>query len=318
MKKTKHISIIFTLLLCIFFSSCSSNNISSSVSETTAQKATEKESTQKDTIFKQMKKWADDYTTTKKIDCEYDSNTKTLFVMGNGQMNKKAKNLWMTGSVNKELFLEVENLIICKGLTSISDNAFNDGIYGDEYIGKNGFRKLKNVFISDTVKSIGKMAFYNCASLENVNIPDSVEKLGESAFELCSKLNNVTIPKSVKKIPERLFCSCDKMENVTIENGVEIIGEDAFYFTSLKSINIPNSVTTIESGAFLFTDIYKLKIPASVTKIGKTALGYGADLKADYDMIGYYENKDFTVKGYRNTTAEKYANENNFKFIALD
>ncbi|MCH5298923.1 MAG: leucine-rich repeat domain-containing protein [Ruminococcus sp.] len=304
MKKARYISIVFTLLLCIAFSSCACNNAN--------------DVSQSNTTFQKVIKEADKYTTSKEIDCEYDSNTKTLFVMGNGPMSKNAKKLWMTGSVNKELLLKVENLIICKGLTSICDNAFDDGIYGDEYIGKNGFRKLKNVFISDTVKSIGERAFYNCAGLENVVIPDSVEKLGESAFELCSKLNNVTIPENVKEIPERLFCSCDKMENVTIGNSVEIIGEDAFYLTSLKSINIPDSVTTIESGAFFFTDIYKIKIPASVIKIGENALGYGADLKTDYEAMGNYENKNFTIEGYKGTAAEKYAKDNEFKFVALD
>ena len=64
-------------------------------------------------------------------------------------------------------------------------------------------------------------------------------------------------------------------------------------------------------GAFLFTPFHSVKIPESVTKIDKKAFGYNADADTNYKI------SDFEIKGYKDTVAEKYAKDNNFKFVAM-
>ncbi len=55
-----------------------------------------------------------------------------------------------------------------------------------KYKGKGG-----NVVIPNTVKSIGRVAFYGCQSLTNVTIPNSVESIGRVAFYGCWNLKTV-------------------------------------------------------------------------------------------------------------------------------
>ena len=66
--------------------------------------------------------------------------------------------------------VEVTNLVIPEGVTSICGNAFNscDGI--------------KSVSLPSTLTSIGASAFYKCNGLESVAIPASVTAIEEYAF----------------------------------------------------------------------------------------------------------------------------------------
>ena len=56
----------------------------------------------------------------------------------------------------------------------------------------------------------------------------------------------------------------------------------------------------------------------SVTKIGEYALGYCQDFIPGMDASKWISIGGFTIYGYKGTIAEKYANENEFKFEPLD
>lgn len=314
MNKTKiHYTLVVSILilLCLFLTSCTNYSVSNEKISSNSIQFDETESkVNKNSELEELQKKAQQYSNKKEFGYEYDDNTKTLFVFGKGKMSFNGKFPWMKALKGK-LYLEPKNLVICSGISSIEDRAFSDDIEGNTGNGENGLGNLKSVIISDSVRQIGKYAFYNCNNLETINIPDSVKEIGEGAFWDCDNLNNVTIPGSVEKIPKNLFFACRKMESVTIENGVKYIGQDAFSATYLKSLNIPNSVTTIESGAFSFTHFSCVEIPDSVVKIGDKAFGHYA-----YDDSGD-KIKDFIISGTKNSEAEKYAKENGFKFISL-
>ena len=53
--------------------------------------------------------------------------------------------------------------------------------------------------IPDSVKTIGKFAFWGCESLEYVTIPNSVEEIGSLVFWGCEKLD-VKLPVTNVKI----------------------------------------------------------------------------------------------------------------------
>lgn len=71
-----------------------------------------------------------------------------------------------TDNAWKDVRDKADKVIIGKGITSISDNAFS------------GFG-MKEVVIEPGLKSIGKEAFYCCSNLEQITIPASVTSIGE-------------------------------------------------------------------------------------------------------------------------------------------
>ena len=197
---------------------------------------------------------------------------------------------------------------------------------------------IKSIIIEDDITSIGMYAFYNCTSLTEITIPNSIVSIGDSAFGNCTSLTEITIPDSVNDIAYAAFDNTPFIDNyhddliilgsvlykyqgndaiVTIPNSVTSIGYGAFEdCTSLTEINIPNSVTSIDECAFYCcTSLKKITIPNSVTWIGALSLGYN-----EYNYITQKRDKieDFTIYGFKGSTAETYATENDFNFIAID
>ena len=53
--------------------------------------------------------------------------------------------------------------------------------------------RLKSVTFPETLKTIGRGAFYACSSLTELNIPSSVVKIGEQSFRLCTAIEKMTM-----------------------------------------------------------------------------------------------------------------------------
>ncbi len=58
---------------------------------------------------------------------------------------------------------------------------------------------ITKITLPDTVRSIGRAAFWNCKLLISVNIPEGVAKISESTFAECHKLEKMIIPKRDRK-----------------------------------------------------------------------------------------------------------------------
>ena len=102
---------------------------------------------------------------------------------------------------------------------------------------------------------------------------------------------------------------------VVISEGITTIAPYTFsWYSNLSEVTIPQGVETIEAGAFVSCGMKEITIPASVTTIGREAIGFYED------PDGWYSEavEDFTIKGYKGSTAEQYATENGFNFVALD
>ncbi len=145
--------------------------------------------------------------------------------------------------------------------------------------------------LKSTTKVIGDFALSGLESLKTITIPDTVTHIGMNAFYGCTSLTSVTIPNSVIEIGNVAFSECDSLTNVTIPDSVTEIGYKAFFDCRL---------------------LKKVTIPSSVKVIGEKAFGYTINSNYEDERI-----LDFTIQGYKGTTAETYANENGFKFVAL-
>ncbi len=208
-----------------------------------------------------------------------------------------------------------------------------------------------DVLIPDSVISIGDMAFSDCENVISITIPNSVTNIGDEAFCGCKSVISITIPNSITSIGDKAFYACDSLESITIPDSVISIGHHAFFAcSSLKSITIPNSVTSIEKYAFSrCTSLEVIIIPDSITSIAYrlfhkcskltsisipdsvTNIEYSAFMECEsLESITILNSKCYisdeestisdtaTIKGYKNSTAEEYAQKYNRNFIALD
>ncbi len=160
--------------------------------------------------------------------------------------------------------------------------------------------------IPNTVTAVTEGAFAN-NTLKSVTIPDSVTTIGKDAFGW-STLEEIVIPDSVTEIGNWAFCGCTQLKSAKLSKNTLVLPNLLFYNTALESLKIPEGVTTINKKAFSNTNLKSAIVPKSVVKINSMALGY------------YEEEpiKDYAIKGYKQSAAETYANENGFKFIDVE
>lgn len=149
------------------------------------------------------------------------------------------------------------------------------------------------------------------SNIKELIIKEGVRGIAGGAFASNSELKKVVFPESLKVIGLYSF-SNTAVENIVIPESVEFIGYGAFTFCSdLTSLEI-NGNGIIEYNAFLnCLNLKSVTVSAEVEEIGDTALGFynGMDGKAIVD--------GFVLKGYENSEAEVYANENGIKFVSL-
>lgn len=96
------------------------------------------------------------------------------------------------------------------------------------------------------------------------------------------------IPDGTKSIPDGRYTDYD-FDYLILNEGLESVGKEAFV-----------------NDLFFFVDLY---IPASVKEIGEKAFGYRTDGRRNFLS---------TIYGYKGTEAERYANANGIKFVALN
>lgn len=251
-------------------------------------------------------------------------------------------------SINKNAFRK------CSNLTEISlpDSLIN--IESNAFYRCSGLTEIK---IPDSVKNIDIYAFSRCENLkefklekdnteytvldgalytsdlkklvkypeaaEAITLPETLTEIEEAALAGCKNLKEIIIPGNIKNIGEYAFAGCDNITEITIADSISSIEPYVFSFCkSLNKISIPDSITSIGEKAFCgCSNLTEIIIPASVKEIGENAVGYYYE---EVDKDGYvytdyiYKYENITIKGYKNTAAEKYANDNEFKFIALD
>ncbi|MCM1226612.1 MAG: leucine-rich repeat protein [Clostridium sp.] len=226
---------------------------------------------------------------------------------------------------NSVTSIETNTFSGCYNLTAINvseDNACYSSVDGVLF-NKDRTRLIKypvgkedsEYTIPDSVTNIGNRAFRDCSVLTDVTIPHSVTTIGEEAFSFCYALTSVTIPDTVTSISDGTFFYCTSLTSVTVPNSVTSIGGNAFSrCKALESITLFEGVVSIGSKAFSDCDDLKSVIienpQCEIYNERNTILnGY------DDEASRYYYNG--VIRGYENSTAQKYAENWGYAFEAI-
>ena len=131
----------------------------------------------------------------------------------------------------------IEAITIPRSMEIIGYNPFTDCSslslinYSPEFVYENGALYDKNkteliyysipnladtFVVPDTVKKIGRSAFFRCLNIKKVVIPEGVLKIERSAFANCANLQEVSIPESVESLGEWAFLNCVKLNSITL------------------------------------------------------------------------------------------------------
>ena len=132
-----------------------------------------------------------------------------------------------------------------------------------------------------------------------------IDTVGEDVKEPpMSIIHNVVFDGKMKEISNVLSMS-DFVTSVELPDSLETLGKFAFALKNLEYVKLPESLKTIDSNAFAFCyNLKKVYIPSSVESINGTAFNKCPET--------------FEIYGHKGTVAEKFANENNIKFVDVD
>ena len=209
------------------------------------------------------------------------------------------------GYSNPNIF--VRKVVLPETVTYIADNAFCDS---DDWAAKTHF-ELQEIVLPQSLKTIGKNAFYHNYYLQKIDIPAGVTEIGRGAFAKCQNLSDITIRGentllhggafgeksgySVGAFSGRLselhqqWLYDDSASDFFIWQGqlldyrgtskmpvipdtVKVIGASAFWRSDITGVTIPSSVKLIGASAFYeCTSLTSVDIPGSVERIDNNA-----------------------------------------------
>ena len=149
---------------------------------------------------------------------------------------------------------------------------------------------------SDRVTAVN-MSFWGfpLQQVDKIWLGDHVETIGANAFEEMT-VRRVLLPESLKTIDDMAFLRCEELETLTIPSQVETIGEWAFCTcSSLTDVTVLSHDVQLDDSALGYTGYDGFELDAPLTPI-----------------------EGMIIRGYADSTAEQYAEENGFTFIPLD
>ncbi|MGM9536766.1 MAG: leucine-rich repeat protein [Candidatus Onthomonas sp.] len=207
------------------------------------------------------------------------------------------------------------------GCVSLSSVTFADDIDSLQ-IGNSVFSNctaLNDIVLPSCIKQISSQVFSECTSLSSIVIPNSVTQIGSKAFFNCTSLTSIVVPSSVTQIGIGAFVGCSGLQDVVLQGSDEVVESSASVMaaaadgtsteTSTETFVETSDENGIASRAFYnCNNLEKITFETRTISIGEEAIGYSD--------LGKLQN--VTIYGYRSSTAETYAAENDISFIALD
>lgn len=160
----------------------------------------------------------------------------------------------------------IEKITIPKSMKTIGYNPFTDCPSltlinnSPEFLYENGtlYPKTKTELIyysmlnpaetfivPNTIKKIGRSAFYRCLNLKKIILSEGVVKIDRSAFAYCSNLQEVYIPSSLESIGEWAFLGCVNLKKIVLPENT-LLEKQAFLNCSAEIIRVNTRGNLIE------------------------------------------------------------------------
>lgn len=246
---------------------------------------------------------------------------------------------WLKNKQAENPLVTVNNLLIdgttCKGKVTIP-NTVTDICTGAFY----DCTELTDIIIPETVTFISYSAFEGCTGLTEITLPDSIYSIYGETFYRCTNLETINIPESVGFINGRAFEDTPWLENKRAENPLVIVNNILIDGKTCEGdVEIPEYVDSIGDYAFAGNrDITSVTIPENIYDLGWDSLLCCSNLKevtilnpnayiAYTGLSNFTEQDDITwedvyyyegiIRGYENSTAQQYAEENGITFESL-
>lgn len=150
---------------------------------------------------------------------------------------------------------------------------------------------ITEIYLPNTLTSIGTHAFNSCAELTEVDIPKNAVNLGSGIFRGCEKLTKATFdPQSrLTEIPAYMFSGCISLATVKLPASIVRFNEESFNncrsITKLDDEEIGFeliNVTYIGDRALASTGFRYVDISADISYIGGGAFSGCANLEGVY------------------------------------
>ena len=130
-------------------------------------------------------------------------------------------------------------------------------------------------------------------------------------------VKRVIFGEGITRIGVDSFKNLTGIESVEFPSTLDSIGGEAFYGCSgLKEITIPENTTSIGAWSFNCDNLATVSILSKDVSIGETPFGFTNQLD---ETQHYIPVENFTIIGYKGSTAEEYANKHDYwKFIDIE
>ena len=218
----------------------------------------------------------------------------------------KIKNLTIKGLTNSsaEEYAKENGLKFVSIGTYTSDGV--DDVIGNTYIKDDYFYTLSGGKTAEITGYFGKS--------KNLTIPATINGHDVTKFKLSNGyVQTLTVGNNIKTISSFSINFVDKLKVLNIKSSVKLLENKGIQnCPQLTTINIEKGIKSIEYGAIMdCPKLLTISIPNSVNRIGVNSLGYVNNDK------GIVKVKNYKIKGYSGSSAEKYAKENGFSFESL-
>ena len=231
------------------------------------------------------------------------------------------KNLREIGNNAFEECSSVKNVTFNDSLNTIGESAFANCSSVEKVdlpesvssVGKDvfeGCKAIKNITLSSKLNYVNDGVFSGCSSLESVDLPDNISEIGANSFADCTNLKNIRFGKNLIHIDSYAFSGCSSLKSIEFPAGLQYIWSKAFIdCTNLSSVKLDSGLKQISDYAFYnCLNLKKVRIPSSDTYLCDYSLGYYGKNDNNYKI------PDFIIVGDINSCAQRYANNNGFKF----